>query len=288
MRPPAWLVAAALALYPPHVRRRYGEEIVDLLAHSPRPWRDLTNVAWNATLERFGTVRRAPLRPYAARMSALLFAPMMFHIAVTVGMPVSSILAGAIGALVGRGTVSVSGDAGLQAGFEDGPLVGSIAVVVTVIAVLGVRAARLWTDALRLPALPVVVPAMVVLGAAGTTVAQLAYITLANVPMDDALDPAWVAVPVSTVLWWILLTALVTRHRGLVRQGRTAAARLVVVAATAVTAGMCMTVHLLATGPQPPVTFLLMTGFTPLATACTPFAFALMRVAHHQEAAAGG
>lgn len=281
-RPPARLVAAALAVYPPHVRERYGEEIADLLDHSPRPWRDLTNVAWNATLERIGSVRRAPLRPYAARMGALLSAPMLFYVALMVGRPVSAILSGVLGALVGQGSVNVSGDGGLQTSSEDGPFIAAAAVVVAVIATLGVLTARLWTDALRLPALPVVVPAMLVLGAAGTIVAPLTLNTLVNLPLDTAFDPEWVAVPVSTVVWWALLTALVTRHRALIRRGRTTAAWLVVVAATTVTPLTSLAIHMLAAGPHAPVTFLLITGFTPLATVCTPFAFALMRVAHRQ------
>jgi hypothetical protein len=279
-RPPARLVAAALAVYPPHVRERYGEEIAELLDHSPRPWRDLTNVAWNATLERIGSVRRAPLGPYAVRMGALLSAPMLFYVALMVGMPVSAILSGVLGALVGRGSVNVSGDGGLQASSEDSMFIAAAAVVVTAIAILGALTARLWTDALRLPALPVVVPAMLVLGAAGTTVALLTFNMIANLPFDNAFNPEWVAVPVSAVVWWILLTALVTRYRALIRHGRTTAGWLVGAAATAATPVMCLTIHVLAAGPNAPVSLLLMTGLTPLATVCTPFAFALMRVAH--------
>jgi hypothetical protein len=43
---------AVLALYPPAVRERYGEEIAALLEQSPTPVRDLANVAWSALTDR--------------------------------------------------------------------------------------------------------------------------------------------------------------------------------------------------------------------------------------------
>jgi hypothetical protein len=78
---------------------------------------------------------------------------------------------------------------------------------------------------------------MLVLGAAGTTMAVLALNTLANLRYGGGWGPEWVAVPVSTVVWWTLLTVLLTRHRALTRHGRPTAARLVVVAVTVVTPG---------------------------------------------------
>ncbi|WP_162907672.1 hypothetical protein, partial [Allorhizocola rhizosphaerae] len=44
-------IRLVLGLYPAHVRDRYGEEIADLLRHSPTPARDLANVAWTAMTE---------------------------------------------------------------------------------------------------------------------------------------------------------------------------------------------------------------------------------------------
>lgn len=43
---------AVLALYPPAVRKRYGEEIAALLEASPTPGRDLADVAWSALTDR--------------------------------------------------------------------------------------------------------------------------------------------------------------------------------------------------------------------------------------------
>jgi hypothetical protein len=221
-------------------------------------------------------------------MCALLAAPMLFYTALLVAMPASAILSGVFGALIGQGSVNLSSGSGLQTSSEDGPLVAAAVVVVALIATLGALTARQWTAALRVPALPVVVPTMLVLGASGTTMAVLALNTLANLPFEGGWSPEWVAVPVSTVVWWTLLTVLLARHRALIRHGRTTAAWLVVVAATVGTPVVCAAIHLLAAGSDIPVTFLLLVGFTPLATVCTPFAFALMRVVRHQGVTAGG
>ncbi|BCJ75581.1 hypothetical protein CS0771_51250 [Catellatospora sp. IY07-71] len=55
----ARLARAVLALYPRRVRERYGDEIADLLTNSPRPWRDLADVARAALGERLSGGRAA-------------------------------------------------------------------------------------------------------------------------------------------------------------------------------------------------------------------------------------
>jgi hypothetical protein len=74
------LHAAVLALYPPAVRERYGEEITDLLEHSGTPVRDLADVAWAALTDRVEkllttdipeALRRAPRRPTVAAVTVL-------------------------------------------------------------------------------------------------------------------------------------------------------------------------------------------------------------------------
>jgi hypothetical protein len=287
-RPPAWLVTAVLAVYPPRVRERYGEEIAGLLHRSERPWRDLANVTWNAALERIGSVRGAPLRPYVVRMGALLAAPLLFYPALLVALPVAAILSGLVGALVGQGAVSFGSDTGLQASSQDGPSIATAVVVLAVVATLCALTARQWTDALRVPALLLVVPTMLVLGACGTTMSVLAFNTLMNAPFVGGPNPEWVAIPVSAAVWWTVLTALLTVHRALTRHGRTTAARLVVAVAAALTLAVCTAINLLVAGTDAPVAMFLLPGFIPLATVCTPFAFALMRVAPHRAVTAEG
>lgn len=46
------LTRAVLAVYPRSVRDRYGDEIAEMLASSPRPVRDLADVAWCALADR--------------------------------------------------------------------------------------------------------------------------------------------------------------------------------------------------------------------------------------------
>lgn len=58
----ARLARAVLALYPRATRERYGDEIAGLLAHSPRPWRDLADVARTALGERLTGGRAALAR----------------------------------------------------------------------------------------------------------------------------------------------------------------------------------------------------------------------------------
>lgn len=288
---PTWLIAAVLTVYPPVLRDRYGPEIADLLRESRRPWHDLTNVAWNALLERGGSVRGslrgAPLRPYAARVGALLFAPLLFWTTLLMATPVTAILAGVFGSLIGQGYVRYGGpEEGLQMGSDDGGMIAAETVVVAAIATLGTLVAKEWRAALRIPAPAVVVPAMLVLGSAGIA---LSFVTF-NAVMGGGSGgrvPEWATVSVSGSVWWALLTASVVRYRTLTGQGRTTAARRVAVAATVATAVVCVGIHVLAQGRDLWIGLLTM-SFPAQAIVCTPFAFALMRVARRQEVMEAG
>ncbi|MET7425778.1 hypothetical protein [Dactylosporangium sp. NPDC005555] len=55
------LHAAVLALYPPAVRERYGEEVAVLLEQSRTPVRDLADVAWSALTDRMEKLVTADL-----------------------------------------------------------------------------------------------------------------------------------------------------------------------------------------------------------------------------------
>ncbi|MFF5229547.1 hypothetical protein [Dactylosporangium sp. NPDC000521] len=71
-------VRLVIALYPRHVRDRYGPEIADLLSHSRRPVRDLADVARCALAERIRTLTYARLRPYVHATTGLVAAPVAF------------------------------------------------------------------------------------------------------------------------------------------------------------------------------------------------------------------
>ncbi|MFD2766755.1 hypothetical protein [Micromonospora eburnea] len=75
---PSRVVRAVLAVYPHAVRNRYGDEIAEMLANSPRPVRDLADVAWCALADRreFLTVPRLRVRDLA--LVTLLAAPVVF------------------------------------------------------------------------------------------------------------------------------------------------------------------------------------------------------------------
>lgn len=74
------LYATVLALYPPAVRERYGEEIAALLEQSRTPMRDLADVAWAALTDRAeklmtadipDALRRTPRRLTVAAVTVL-------------------------------------------------------------------------------------------------------------------------------------------------------------------------------------------------------------------------
>jgi hypothetical protein len=280
--PPAWLRAAVLAVYPPRVRERYGEEVADLLDHSPRPWHDLSDVAWNATWERVGSVREAPLRPYAVRMMALGLAPMVFMAALFMLSPVVFMGAGALGAVVGRGYIGWN-----SAGVDDDIfLVIAEALAVALVAVLAVRIAHRWTDALRIPALTVTVPTMMVLGSVAMIAPLVGLNAISNSQEGYPVDPAVRILPISAAAWWVLLTALAVGYGTLRRRGRTAAAWIVVVVATVAVPVLTGAIYSLM-GPRSAFPgFADSMSLPPLATVSTLFTFLLLRIADRRPVSA--
>ncbi|GAA1650092.1 hypothetical protein ACFQY4_23560 [Catellatospora bangladeshensis] len=80
----ARLARAVLALYPRRVRERYGDEIAGLLANSPRPWRDLADVARAALGERLSGGRAALAQARARTVLWHLVRLMLMPAALTV------------------------------------------------------------------------------------------------------------------------------------------------------------------------------------------------------------
>jgi hypothetical protein len=294
-RPPTWLIALTLAVYPPVLRDRYGLEIADLLHQSDRPWRDLSNVAWAAAWERAsvrGSWRGAPVRPYAVRAAALGFAPMVFFVPLYMSTPVTSILAGAIASIFGRGYVHMGGpDEGLQMGYDDEIFsLVAVALVVAPVAVVAVRLARRWTDALRIPAPAVVVPTMLVLGSLTVLLPLIGLNAVYTLQAGQGLDPGLVALPVAAAVWWVPLTASAVRYRSLTNRGRTGLARAVAVVATVAAPVLCGVVYVLVLPESggPLFGFACQARLPPLAAVCTPFAFALLRLAARGQADPAG
>jgi hypothetical protein len=87
------LIDGALALYPRAIRERYGEEIVDLLAHSPTPVRDLADVTRCALTDRITrrteTITVAQARTGALTLVKLALAPPGFAFALVMLMAVA-------------------------------------------------------------------------------------------------------------------------------------------------------------------------------------------------------
>jgi hypothetical protein len=75
---PSRPVRAVLAIYPRAVRDRYGDEIAEMLANSPRPLRDLADVAWCALADRREHLTVPRLRVRDLALVTLLAAPVVF------------------------------------------------------------------------------------------------------------------------------------------------------------------------------------------------------------------
>lgn len=108
------LHAAVLALYPPAVRERYGEEIAALLEHSRTPVRDLADVAWAALTDRAeklmtadipDALRRTPRRLTVASVTVLacLAVPLLGFSAVPSAIVLVGLAAGMLCARRGGG-----------------------------------------------------------------------------------------------------------------------------------------------------------------------------------------
>ena len=80
------LIRCLLAIYPQRVRDRYGDEITDLLLHSPRPVRDLADVARCALTDRreHFTVPRPGIAK--STMLKLLAAPAVFGLSLVIAV----------------------------------------------------------------------------------------------------------------------------------------------------------------------------------------------------------
>ncbi len=85
------LIRGLLAMYPQPVRERYGDEIADLLVHSPRPLRDLADVAWCALTDRREHFTVPRPRIAKSTMLKLLAAPVVFGTALL--FAISAVLA---------------------------------------------------------------------------------------------------------------------------------------------------------------------------------------------------
>ncbi|GAA1834029.1 hypothetical protein GCM10009682_60560 [Luedemannella flava] len=98
-----------LALYPPVVRERYGDEIADLLTASQRPWRDLADTAWCGLTERVTTVGPTELRATGrhlwttVRTTLLVALSLAVLLALLMVIPFAAVpLAALLGWLAGR------------------------------------------------------------------------------------------------------------------------------------------------------------------------------------------
>ncbi|GIJ64281.1 hypothetical protein [Virgisporangium aurantiacum] len=256
MRPPAWLVRATFAVYPEDVRDRYGVEIADLLDGSPRPWRDLGDVAWNAVLERVGTVRYGRLRPYRRQMLALVTFPAVFWVALLILLPTVAFGTLAVGGLVTRGRFGLGPDVSFAA-FIPGGLVtiGFVAFVAT-------QNARRWVDSLDVPAPAFLVPTLLGLGCLGVGILP---------PTVLPYFGGWATVP----CWWLMVLVLSARYRTLIRHGRTGAARGLAVVGTPAVLAVTATVHLTTTLFPGEMLFWPMSLMSVLVV-CTPFTFAIL------------
>ncbi|MEV4417940.1 hypothetical protein [Catellatospora sp. NPDC049609] len=91
------LIRAVLAIYPPAVRERYGDEIAGLLAASATPGRDLADTAWCALRDRVahrtGTMTVTKARTTGFVLLKLLVAPAVFGV-----VTVTTIMVGAVAA----------------------------------------------------------------------------------------------------------------------------------------------------------------------------------------------
>jgi hypothetical protein len=191
----ARLVRIVLALYPARTRERYGAEIAELLAHSPRPGRDLLDVAWCALTDRGATMPSPRLRSTAW----LLAAPLAF--------------VAALAALAGATAMALN------------IMTSQVADVAFAVSVLPVVAGAAWAARRyagdRATAPPVLaVPAALAIGIAAT----------AAIPsVGEAFGETWPAVLAAALCWAIATTVVAAAGRILARRARIGAARTVLV-----------------------------------------------------------
>lgn len=151
-------IRAALSIYPPSVRDRYGEEIGDLLTRSPTPIRDLADVTRCALADRGGSITLSSIRPRRPSRTALalLLTP---TILVVLGAALACASWVLIGLAVGEGETAN------QIRY---PIVGILTIALGVIAGATLGRATHLTPASSMT-ISVLGPALIALGLASTT-----------------------------------------------------------------------------------------------------------------------
>ncbi|MET7393806.1 hypothetical protein ABZS66_09970 [Dactylosporangium sp. NPDC005572] len=182
-------VRLVIALYPRHVRDRYGPEIADLLSHSRRPLRDLADVARCALAERVQALTYARLRPHVNATTGLIAAPVAFAGAYLMLYTLCAWTFAAVAAAAGASVTAGS------------------ARIVPAAAALPVAAGAIWlAGRARLPFTSALAPA-------GLTVGALTVMLLVT---DVGRWPVAAAVGA----WGVTTGALSTVAVALVRRGR--------------------------------------------------------------------
>jgi hypothetical protein len=227
---PPRLVRLVLGLYPRSSRERYGTEIADLLARSPRPVRDLADVARCALADRGEELTSPATRPHLLRLAGLLAAPLVFGAVLTVLALVSLTVLAAVETL----------------GYPVGYHVADVVVAATVVPVgagavwLARRTARTHSIA----AAGLVVPTALALGT----------VAVASLPhLGGVLGETWRATLVSSVCWCAATVALATGGTALIRRGRAGAARFALILGGLAVLDLACMVYLLLAGPSIPV-----------------------------------
>jgi hypothetical protein len=200
------LVRLVLALYPRHVRDRYGAEIAELLTRSPTPGRDFADVARCALADRRASMATSQARPQWLRMTGFLAAPLAFALALAT---VAGVGVAVLGLLEGSG-------------YQVGPQLVSVVIAASRVPVVVGTAwlARRTGRRERLVAPMIVVPTALALG----------IVAAASLPYaGQALGETWSATLVSSLCWCAATLALARCGVALMRRARPAAAWIVTV-----------------------------------------------------------
>lgn len=208
----ARLIHAALSLYPAHIRERYGDELADLLTHSPTPGRDLVDVTWCALTDRRETLTVPRALAGALTLVKLLVAPFAFGmLLLTLMMVIGQILNLAHSAgLISYEPYELPGIGGMQ--WLD-PIFYAAAIVPAALIVrwLGRRLGR----AEQLIAPGVVVPVALTLG----------FAAIVGVPgVGQALGETMPAAMAAATAWGLAMIALIRAVALLRERGRSTVA----------------------------------------------------------------
>ena len=192
-------VHVVLALYPRHVRDRYGAEITELLTHSPTPGRDLADVTWCALADRGASLTMSHTRPHLLRLTGLLAAPLAFGVAL---VTVASLAVAVLGLLEGFGYW----------------VEYRLADVVTATSVVPVAVGTVWLARRMGRREHIAAPILVV-----PTALALGIIAVASLPLlGETLGETWWATLVSSLCWCAATFALATGGAALIQRARTA------------------------------------------------------------------